>query len=92
MNFGIYSKMIVSNNGCEIQVSTTDTNLIDELNSIIMTQVTTGLEVERFVGIDVTQINISEDVNHGIVEEYNVHELNGLLPLENSPNFFQRIL
>ena len=92
MNFGIYSKMVVSNNGSEIQVSTTDTNLIDELNSIIMTQVTTGLEVERFVGIDVTQINISEDVNHGIVEEYNVHELNGAVPLENSPNFFQRIL
>lgn len=92
MQYGLFKNMIVSDNGSEIEVSTTDTVLIDELVTIIMSQVTTGLEVERFVGLDLTQINISDDVRHGIVEEYNVHELNGAVPLENSPNFFQRIL
>lgn len=89
MNFGIYNNMIVSNNGSEIEVSTTDTLLIDELASIIMSQITTGLEIERFVGIDVTQINISKDVAHGIVEEWNVGELSGAVPLETTPNFMQ---
>jgi len=92
MNFGIYSKMVVSNNGSELEVSTTDTGLINELVSIIMSQVNTGLEVERFIGLDTTQINISNHIGHGIVEEWNVHELQGVLPLESTPQFMQRIL
>jgi|TARA_R110002153_G_scaffold29711_1_gene91056 hypothetical protein len=81
--------MVTNNNGSEIQVSTTDTGLINELVSIIMSQVTTGLEVERFIGLDLTQINISKHVNYGIVEEWNIDELQDVLPLENLPVFNQ---
>ena len=94
MDFGISANMVTSYHEASgvIEVCTTDTDLIDELCSIIMTQITTGLEVERFIGLDITQINISGAVNHGIVEEYNDHELDGVLPLESTPQFMQRVL
>tara|TARA_R110000772_G_scaffold2863_14_gene10538 strand:- start:6396 stop:6680 length:285 start_codon:yes stop_codon:yes gene_type:complete len=87
MDFGISANIVTSYHKASgvIEVCTTDTDLINELNSIIISQITTGLEVERFVGLDLTQINISEAVKRGLVEEYNVQLLEDNLPLENAP-------
>ena len=87
MNIDIIARQ--SNN--QYTLDTTDTKLVNEFCKDLMSKIPhdMGLSVERFIGCDETFIEVTNEVRHGIVMEWNTHELAGVMPLEPRPVFFQ---
>ena len=75
----------------QITLKTTDTNEVNDYCKDLMSKIPydMGLSVERFIGCDETVIEVTKEVRHGIVMEWNTHELQGVMPLEPRPVFFQ---
>ena len=84
-------EIITSQSNNQYTLGTTDTKLVNDFCKDLMSKIPydMGLSVERFIGCDETIIEITKEVRHGIVMEWNTHELQGVMPLEPRPVFFQ---
>lgn len=98
MDFANFKDIIVSSKvnkleELEVEISTTDTNKVNEFASFLMSEThdawNSGLAIERFINSDSSIILVTKDVPVGIIEELNTHELMGVAPLETRPVFEQ---
>ena len=74
------------------ELSTTDNETIEAVVSHLFSEVLTcGVVVERFAGLDESDIIIDQAVPLGVISEMNTHELGDLEPLEQCPVFIRHL-